>query len=102
MEQAPADVSVEPRKTPKLVVYSLTYCQPCKRAAAFLRENGYEFDYVEVDELPPSPRFDIKRKINPTNVRSLTFPVLSIGEDRFLYGFEPQVWREQIEGARTG
>lgn len=100
MESVPVPAPSTIRPRPELTVYSLTYCEPCERASGFLREHGYSFNHVEVDELPPAPRFEVKRRITPLNIRSMKYPVLSINDNEFIYGFDPGVWLDRINAAQ--
>lgn len=87
---------------PALTLYSLTWCVPCKAARAYLAEQGYRFRYMEVDDLPPAEGFQIKRHITPVNVRSLTYPILEIGNGTFIYGFQAEAWEAAISQHRSG
>ena len=68
-------------------LYTLSTCVYCKALKKYLRDNGYEFDYVDVDTLSGSEREKVLLKIMELNP-SISFPtavingVVIVGHDR--------------------
>ncbi|MCL7476488.1 MAG: glutaredoxin family protein [ANME-2 cluster archaeon] len=58
-------------------LYTLSTCVYCKRLKKFLRDNGFEFEYTDVDTLTGSEREEVLMKIMEINPR-ISFPTAVI------------------------
>ncbi len=58
-------------------LYTLSTCVYCKRLKKYLKDNGYEFDYVDVDTLSGSEREEALLKVMELNP-SISFPTAVI------------------------
>ncbi len=77
---------------PKL--YTLSTCIHCSATKRFLKENGIEYDYVDVDELHGKERQKVlseMKKINP----DVRFPTILIGK-KVIVGFHEDQIREAL------
>jgi glutaredoxin-like protein NrdH len=77
---------------PKL--YTLSTCVHCRATKRFLKENGIEYDYVDVDKLNGKEREDVlseMMKISP----DVRFPTIVIGDD-VIIGFQENKIREAL------
>lgn len=73
-------------------LYTLSTCVYCKRLKKFLRDNGFKFDYIDVDTLKGSERekvLDEVRNLNP----HISFPTVIIN-GQVVVGFR----EEEIRG----
>ena len=60
---------------PKL--YTLSTCMHCKAAKRFLKENGIEFDYIDVDKLDGKEKDEISEEVLKIS-GGLRFPTIVI------------------------
>ncbi|MFA5072889.1 MAG: glutaredoxin family protein [Nitrospirota bacterium] len=78
----------------KVKLYTLSTCSHCTRTKRFLRENGVEMEFQDVDLLTGAEREQIMnevRKLNP----DCTFPTICIG-DIVIVGFDEKKLREAL------
>jgi len=62
----------------KVMLYTLSTCSHCKAAKKFLTALGVEYEYTDVDLLPPDRKTTVMaevRKLNPM----ISFPTIIIG-----------------------
>ncbi len=82
---------------PALTIYSISYCDYCREAKAFLHENGFAYRYVFVDLLPPADQFTARKIISHPDIKSPLYPVLEIaGDEERIYGFNRDVWAARL------
>ncbi len=68
-------------------LYTLSTCVYCKRLKKYLKDNGYEFDYIDVDTLSGNEREETLLKVMELNP-SISFPtagvngVVIVGHDK--------------------
>ena len=82
------------KKNIKPKLYTLSTCVHCRATKRFLKENGIEYDYVDVDKLSGKEREDIlseMMKISP----DVRFPTIVIG-DVVIIGFYEDKLREAL------
>jgi glutaredoxin-like protein NrdH len=63
----------------KVKLYTLSTCSHCRAAKKFLSNHGVEYEYTDVDLLPPDRKAIILaevRKLNPM----VSFPTIIIGD----------------------
>ena len=75
-------------------LYTLSTCVHCKATKQFLKENGIEFDYVDVDKIHGKEKQDIlteMMKISP----DVRFPTILIGK-KVIIGFHEDQIREAL------
>jgi len=86
--------SKEMNMTPKVFLYALSTCSHCKRTKQFFKDNGIDFDFLDVDLSQGEKResaIDAVKKHNPR----LTFPTTLIG-DKVIVGFKEKEIREAL------
>jgi len=89
-------------REPALTIYSISYCDYCREAKAFLHEHGFAYRYVFVDLLPPADQFTAKKTISHPDIKSPLYPVLEIaGDEERIYGFNREVWATRLGIADT-
>lgn len=77
---------------PKL--YTLSTCVHCSATKRFLKENGIEFDYVDVDKLDGEERRDILTEMSKIS-GSMRFPTIVVGK-KVIVGFYEDKLREAL------
>jgi len=78
----------------KTKLYTLSTCVHCSATKRFLKENGIEYDYVDVDELNGKERRKVlseMKKIDP----DVRFPTILIGK-KVIVGFHEDKIREAL------
>ncbi|MFV0439239.1 MAG: glutaredoxin family protein [Desulfopila sp.] len=80
--------------TGMIKVYALTTCARCKALLAFLRENGQDFECVNVDQLLGKERREAVKEVKSVNKRC-SFPTVLIG-DQVVVGFKEWELREAL------
>lgn len=78
----------------KPMLYTLSTCVHCKALKHFLRENGVEYDYIDVDKLTGSEKQDIISKVNKIS-GGTRFPTIVIGK-KVIVGFYEEKVREAL------
>ncbi|MBN2509885.1 MAG: glutaredoxin [Spirochaetales bacterium] len=89
--------TVEGRDTGRdLKVFALTTCGFCKRAMAFMHEQGPAFSYVYVDELGPDIKQELKDRFYKAFGAKMLFPTLLVDGKDFLPGFIRLHWEKAL------
>lgn len=84
------------RNEPRLMVFSLSTCGFCKRAMEFLREKGFAFDYLHLDQIPSEEKARLKEEFKSEFGVSLAFPTLLIDGKDVIIGFIEAKWKEKL------
>jgi len=90
------------RKHPAVSVFSLTGCETCRTARKFLEENGFAYRWLEVNTLPREDILQLKKFINPQGEKSILYPVLGIDDRIFIHGYDPDIWRRNLDKEADG
>ncbi|MDW7776419.1 MAG: glutaredoxin family protein [Methanosarcinales archaeon] len=69
-------------------LYTLSTCVYCKGLKKFLRDNGFEFDYIDVDTLSGSEREKVLMKVMELNP-SISFPTAVIN-GKVIVGYDKE------------
>ncbi len=77
---------------PKL--YTLSTCMHCKATKRFLKKNGIEYDYVDVDKLDGEEQDKVEQEILKL-AGGLRFPTIVIG-DKVIVGFHEDKLKEAL------
>lgn len=77
---------------PKL--YTLSTCVHCSATKRFLKENGIEFDYVDVDKLSGREKQEILSEMMRIG-KAMRFPMILIGK-KVIVGFYEDKIREAL------
>jgi glutaredoxin-like protein NrdH len=76
---------------PKL--YTLSTCVHCKATKRFLKENGIEFDYKDVDKLDGEERDEVRDEV--MRLSGGRFPTIIIGK-KVIVGFREDELKEAL------
>jgi glutaredoxin-like protein NrdH len=79
----------------RVFLYTLSTCGWCKRTKEFLRENGVEYEYMDVDTCTSEERRaaieDLKERKAP-----MGFPLAIIDDETIISGFKPDMYTEAL------
>jgi glutaredoxin-like protein NrdH len=80
----------------KVVVYALSTCVWCKMTKQYLKDNGVEYEYIDVDlceeEDKQKIRQHIQRKGGP-----LSYPTTIVDDNVVITGFRKDLLKEALE-----
>ncbi|MCX9012000.1 MAG: glutaredoxin family protein [Candidatus Methanoperedens sp.] len=82
------------KKNIKPKLYTLSTCMHCKAAKRFLKENGIEYDYVDVDKLDGRKKDEVQEEVLRLT-GGLRFPTIVVG-DKVIVGFYEDKLREAL------
>ena len=82
------------KKNIKPKLYTLSTCMHCKATKRFLKENGIEFDYVDVDKLDGKERDNVREEVLKLT-GDLRFPTIVIGK-KVIVGFYEDKLKEAL------
>ncbi len=85
-----------PRKQPSLTFFSLSTCSMCKKAQEYLKEKGYAYRYLLVDQLTQEEKSRLKDDLWRRCGVRIVFPALVIDDRRFVPGFFRKAWDEAL------
>jgi glutaredoxin len=85
------------KKEKDLVFLGLSTCGFCKRAKAFLNEEGFSYHYVDVDKLDRDTRLAVKADIKERFTPNLLYPLIIIDDKEYLSGFKKDQWIEKLQ-----
>ncbi len=80
----------------KVMLYALSTCGWCKRTKKLLDDLGVEYDFIDVDTVPPEKKQDIIREVEKWNPRC-SYPTLVIDDKRCIVGFQEPEIREVLK-----
>lgn len=80
------------KKHKSIVVYSLSTCGFCKKAMAFLEEQGFTYTYIHVDQIPLATKNEIKQILKERFKDNVAFPFAVIDDREHLVGFIRPDW----------
>ena len=75
-------------------MYTLSTCSHCKAAKKFMRDNGVDYEFVDVDLLKGADQAAAIERVRERNPR-LAFPTIIIG-DVVIVGFQEGQIREVL------
>jgi glutaredoxin-like protein NrdH len=82
-----------------IVVYALSTCGFCKRAMAFLDEQGFSYKYIYVNQIPIDAKNEIKKILRERFNENVAFPFAVIDHDSHLVGFIQPDWERTLLSA---
>jgi len=82
------------KKNIKPKLYTLSTCMHCRATKRFLKENGIEFDYVDVDKLDGKERDNVREEVLKLT-GDLRFPTIVIGK-KVIVGFYEDKLKEAL------
>jgi glutaredoxin-like protein NrdH len=82
-------------KSHRVFLYTLSTCGWCKKTKEFLRENGVEFEYLDMDLCSPEERAEAVRVIKERRA-PLGFPIIMVDDGVVISGFKPDRIKEAL------
>jgi glutaredoxin-like protein NrdH len=79
----------------KVVLYALSTCVWCKMTKQFLKDNGVEFEYVNVDMCEEDDKQKIRQEIQSKG-GSLSYPTTIIDDKIVVTGFRKDQLKEAL------
>ena len=83
------------KKDKKVFLYALSTCGWCKQTKSFLKENGVEYEYIDVDKVSSEERKKVVNFLKEKKV-SLGFPITIIDEEKIINGYKPEAFKEAL------
>jgi glutaredoxin len=83
-------------KKHKILLYALSTCAWCKKVKAFFKENGIEYEYIDVDLADDETRNKIKTDISSRG-GMLAFPTTIVDDKKLICGFLKDELSEALE-----
>ncbi len=83
-------------KKHQVLLYALSTCAWCKRVKAFLKENGIEYEYIDVDLADEETKKKIKTDISSRG-GMLAFPTTIVDNKKLICGFLKDELIEALE-----
>lgn len=72
----------------KIQLYTLSTCVYCKGLKKYLRDKGFEFDYIDVDRLSGNEREEVLTKVMKLNP-AISFPTAVIN-GKVIVGYDKE------------
>jgi glutaredoxin-like protein NrdH len=83
------------KKHHKVVLYALSTCVWCKMTKQFLKDNGVEFEYVDVDLCQEEDKQKIRQHIQSKG-GSLSYPTTIVDDNVVITGFRKDKLKEVL------
>lgn len=78
-----------------IFLYTLSTCGWCKKTKRYLKEEGFEYEYLDVDTCSAEERKEATEDIKNREL-PLGFPVIIIDGDEVISGFNKRAIREAL------
>ncbi|MFX1485830.1 MAG: glutaredoxin family protein [Promethearchaeota archaeon] len=85
-----------PNKRHKVLLYALSTCMWCMKTKGFLKNNGIEYEYVDVDLNSKEDKEEIRKQIHRLGGR-FSFPAIIIDEEYLITGYDEDRIRRALE-----
>lgn len=83
-------------KKHKVFLYALSTCMWCAQTKSFLKNNGIEYEYVDVDLASKEDKEEIRKRIHSMGGR-FSFPTVVIDEQHLITGYDEDRLRRALE-----
>ncbi len=80
----------------KVFVYALSTCVWCKMTKQFLKDNGVEYEYVDVDLVDENDKVKIREDIQKRG-GTLSYPTTIVDDKTIITGFRKDQLKEALE-----
>jgi len=80
----------------KVFMYAISTCAWCKQAKKFLKDNGIEYEYIDIDLCSEEEKEKISKDILRRGGR-LSYPAISIDDKILINGFHENKIKEALE-----
>ncbi len=79
----------------KVVLYALSTCVWCKMTKQFLKDNGIEYDYIDVDLCQEEDKQKIREHIQSKG-GPLSYPTTIVDDNLVITGFRKDLLKEAL------
>ena len=79
----------------KVVLYALSTCVWCKMTKQFLKDNGIEYDYIDVDLCQEEDKQKIRQEIQSKG-GPLSYPTTIVDDNFLITGFRKDLLKEAL------
>jgi glutaredoxin-like protein NrdH len=79
----------------KVVLYALSTCVWCKMTKQFLKDNGIEYDYIDVDLCQEEDKQTIREHIQSKG-GPLSYPTTIVDDNLVITGFRKDLLKEAL------
>ena len=76
-------------------IYALSTCGWCKKTKQFLRDNGVEYEYLDVDTAGKEEREEAIKELRARKA-PLGFPIIVVDGERLIVGYRVDELREAL------
>ena len=80
----------------ELTLFALTTCSFCRKARAFLDEQGFTYNYLYMDKIDPELKKKMKIEFADAFDKRMSFPTLMIDGKSILTGFIRVAWEKEL------
>lgn len=88
---------IEGTKSDKdLLFLGLSTCGFCKRARKYLDEEGWSYNFVDIDKLEREDRIALKDDVKSRFEPNLLYPFLIINDSDYVKGFKKDQWADKL------
>ena len=77
-----------------IMMFALSTCQWCKKGKQWLKDNNYQYKYVDVDLLPTSEKLTLKGELRKYFDTMIRYPFIVVDGKDFYAGFNPDNWKK--------
>jgi glutaredoxin-like protein NrdH len=84
------------KKRHKVVLYALSTCVWCKMTKQYLKDNGVDYEYIDVDLCSEEEKQKIRQEIQSKG-GSLSYPTTIIDDKVVVTGFRKDLLKEALE-----
>ncbi len=84
------------KKSPELVILSLSTCGFCRRSMTFLQEQGFAYSFTHLDGIDAEKKAALKQEFKETFGQALAFPALVFDGKEVIIGFIESRWRGKL------
>lgn len=80
----------------KIKCFTISTCVWCKKTKKWLKDNKYEYEYIDVDLLEGDEKTDIEKEVKNYN-NKLSFPTVIIDGSTVIIGHDTDKLKEALE-----
>jgi glutaredoxin-like protein NrdH len=80
----------------KVVIYALSTCVWCKMTKQYLKDNGVEYEYIDVDLCEEEDKQKIRQHIQSKG-GPLSYPTTIVDDNVVITGFRKDLLKEALE-----
>ncbi|MCE7742937.1 MAG: glutaredoxin family protein [Candidatus Heimdallarchaeota archaeon] len=84
------------KKTNTIFMLALSTCHWCKKGKQWLKDNNYNYRFVDVDNLPIEEKREFKREVSKLFNTMVRYPFLIVDGQKFYAGFNIDNWKEML------